>query len=224
MWAVVPLKSPERAKSRLAAVLGTAQRRHLFFALAEQVIRALRATRRIETVAVVTSDAEVAAFARALGAQPIRQPGDFGTTCAFATAVHQLRSSNPAGLLMIPGDLPLVSSAALERLIEAADAVPGIVVVPDRRRQGTNALLCTPPDAIAPRFDGDSFAGHLAAAAAAGVAARVVEIEELALDLDVGEDLEYLQRHRGADAVRLLTAAGIGEAARALPRFAGASL
>ncbi len=204
MWAVVPLKSPDRAKSRLGSVLSAMQRRRLFFALAEQVIRALQATRGIETVAVVTSDAEVAAFTRALNAQLIRQPGDFGTASAFASAVHELRPLKLERLLMIAGDLPLVSPAALERVLAAADAVTEVVLVPDRRRVGTNALLCAPPDAMAPCFGGDSFRQHLAAAEAAGLRARVVESDELALDLDVSDDLDYLRIHGLVPAAQLL--------------------
>ena len=214
MWAVVPLKSPDQAKSRLAAVLNAAQRRHLFFALAEQVIRALQATRGIQAVAVVTSNAEVAAFARALDAQLIHEPDEFGTSSAFTSAVHHLRGFKLERLLMIAGDLPLVSPATLEQLAADAGTTAGVVVVPDRYRAGTNALLCTPPDAIAPHFGGDSFQRHLAAAEAAGVRARVMELEELALDLDVPEDLDYLRSRCSARASLLLKSATGADATR----------
>ena len=197
MWAVVALKSPEQAKSRLATVLDAAQRRDLFFALARQVIGALHVARGVDEVAVVTSDASVADFAQALDAQVIRQPGDFGTASAFAAAVQHLRPLKLDRLLMIAGDLPLVSASALERLI-AAGATTSVVVVPDRQRTGTNALLCTPPDALAPCFGPDSFQRHLAAAAAAGVSARVLEIDELALDLDCAADFHEWRLRTGA--------------------------
>ena len=54
-WALVPLKSPDRAKSRLAGVLSPVQRTTLFFALAERVIHALRGTPGIDNVVVVTA-------------------------------------------------------------------------------------------------------------------------------------------------------------------------
>ena len=78
--------------------------------------------------------------------------------------------------------------------------------MPDRRRVGTNLLLCSPPHAIAPCFGGHSFERHLAAAAAAGVEARVLDVEDLALDLDEPSDLEYLQLQDGASAARLFEA------------------
>ncbi|MFP5307832.1 MAG: 2-phospho-L-lactate guanylyltransferase [Gammaproteobacteria bacterium] len=194
MWAVVPLKSPERAKMRLAGVLSAAQRRELLFELAQRVIRALQATRGIEHTAIVTACTEVAAFARRLGVQSILQDTETGTAAAFAAAVDALQPRQLRGLLMLAGDLPLVSAAALERVIAAAGSSPGAVIVPDRHGAGTNALLCTPPQALAPCFGADSFRRHCAAAAASGLRLRVLDIPELALDLDDADDLAVLQR------------------------------
>jgi len=203
-WALVPLKSCERAKSRLATVLSPDQRVRLFFGLAERVIRTLHATRGIDSVAVVTASAQIAAFARSLGAVPILQSDDFGMSAAFDLAIRELQHTQPQRVLMLPGDLPLVSSSALEAVLGAAGTEPGIVVVPDRHRVGTNALLCNPPLALAPCFGGHSFERHLAAAKAAGVTARVLELEALALDLDHAGDLDYLRHRDGALAAQLL--------------------
>jgi 2-phospho-L-lactate/phosphoenolpyruvate guanylyltransferase len=204
MWAVVPLKSPDEAKSRLTTVLNAVQRRELFFALAERVIRALHATPGIDVVAVVTASTEVATFARSLQAEVIRHAADFGTASAFASAVLHLQPMRLERLLMIAGDLPLVSSATLQPLVALADAQPGVVIVPDRHGLGTNALLCTPPGVIAPCFGSNSFQHHLRAAETAGVPARVLQLEALALDLDVAADLEYLRVNGGTSGLQLL--------------------
>lgn len=196
MWAIVPLKSPLTAKSRLSAVLSADQRRDLFFELARRVIVALRATPGIAQVAVVTASDDVARFAGECGAVVLRQSRDAGTAQAFAAAIAQLRPLHIGKLLMIAGDLPLISSHALEPLLAAA-AHHDIVIVPDRLGVGTNALLCSPPDAIAPCFGADSFGRHLAAARATDLTHRVLHIDELALDIDVPADLEHLKRLQG---------------------------
>jgi 2-phospho-L-lactate guanylyltransferase len=74
----------------------------------------------------------------------------------------------------------------------AAEALdPGrslVALVPDRHGRGTNAILISPPNAIAFAFGPGSRAAHLAAAAQAG--ASVVELGgPLTLDLDLPEDL-----------------------------------
>jgi 2-phospho-L-lactate guanylyltransferase len=202
-WALVPLKSSERAKSRLAEVLDPEQRVRLFFAMAERVIGTLRASKGIDAVAVVTASAEVAGFARSLGAVPIVQHIDTGMTPALEMALERLQSFQPARVLMLPGDLPLISSGAVETVLNASDSAQGVVLVPDRRREGTNALLCTPPHVLMPRFGGHSFERHLAAARAAGIGTHVLEIQDLALDLDCPDDLSYLQLHGGSRAAQL---------------------
>ena len=60
--------------------------------------------------------------------------------------------------------------------------------MPDRHGQGTNALVVSPPDAIAPAFGSESRAEHQRAATAAG--ARYLELDgPLSLDLDTPADL-----------------------------------
>jgi 2-phospho-L-lactate guanylyltransferase len=203
-WALVPLKARERAKSRLATVLSPEQRARLFFGLAERVIQVLQATRGIDSVAVVTASAEIAVFARSLGAVPILQSDDFGMSAAFDLAIDELQQEKPRRVLMLPGDLPLISSSALEAVLGASGTGPGVVVVPDRHRVGTNALLCNPPRALAPCFGGRSFERHLAAAKTAGMTAHVLELEALALDLDHPEDLDHLRHRDSALAAQLL--------------------
>src|SRR3546814_16383230 len=104
---------------------------------------------------------------------------------------------------MIAGDLPLISPKALE-LLCAPVAGNGVVVVPDHHRQGTNALLCSPPHALTPRFGRDSFRRHLAAARVAELQTRVLYSDTLSLDLDSPDDFEELRRRCAstADIVR----------------------
>jgi 2-phospho-L-lactate guanylyltransferase len=196
-WALVPLKSSERAKSRLAAALDAEQRRQLFFSLAERVILALNESRNIDAVAVVTSSREVAAFAKVLHAIPIMQEADVGMAPALEQALQSLLAMQPGRVLMVPGDLPLITAPAVDGIFDAQSSGEHVVLVPDRRREGTNALLCSPPNVISPCFGADSFARHLSVARTAGIATTVAEIDELALDLDCVEDLDHLRQRSG---------------------------
>ncbi|HEY6643711.1 2-phospho-L-lactate guanylyltransferase [Povalibacter sp.] len=198
-WALVPLKSGEHAKSRLASVLSAPQRSRLFFAMAQRVLQALRDCSGIEKVFVATASPRVASFAAQLGACPILQSTEIGMSFALSSALRRDEFSQPRRVLMLPGDLPLISPAALTEILETSES--GIVVVPDRQRIGTNALLCSPPRALTPDFGGHSFDRHLARAAAAGVKATVLESPALSLDLDCPADLDIL---RCSDAAQLL--------------------
>ena len=64
---------------------------------------------------------------------------------------------------MMSGDLPLACAPAIEPLVRLAGRSPLVAIVGDRRRVGTNALLCAPPDVIPVCFGPDSFQRHVAA-------------------------------------------------------------
>ena len=211
-WAVVPLKSPEAAKSRLRAGLDDRARRRLMFAMARQVVRTLVHTPGIACVAVVTASPEVAACVEQEGAVVIRQDRDAGTAEACRSAVAQLCASADT-VLMISGDIPLICTDAVATLVDLSRRTPLVAIVPDRRRSGTNALLCTPPAVIPPCFGADSFQRHLAAARSQGVELRIVESEALSLDIDDLEDLDELRRRLDADPTLLPV-----ELREALPR------
>jgi 2-phospho-L-lactate guanylyltransferase len=68
-WAIVPVKSLEQAKQRLAAVLPLEARRRLMMVMLEDVLATLRHVERLGPVLVVTPDAEVAERAADAGAR-----------------------------------------------------------------------------------------------------------------------------------------------------------
>lgn len=194
VWAVVPLKSPESAKSRLRGVLNAAQRRRLFFALAQRVVDAAMHTPGIVGVTVVTSSEAVVAFAEKLGAQSLRLDSDQGTAAACSRALDALPRERHAGVLFVAGDLPLISPSALGPLVELSQGRPLVAIAGDRHRFGTNALLCSPGDAIPLCFGEASFAKHRAAATHLGVPAHIVDSAALALDIDEPADLHEWYR------------------------------
>ena len=68
------------------------------------------------------------------------------------------------------------------------------MIVPDRHGTGTNALLLTPPDAIAPSFGaGLVRAPRGARARAAGATVKVATLPSLGLDVDTPDDLAALR-------------------------------
>ena len=200
MWALVPLKSPETAKSRLSTRLSPARRRDLFFSLARHVLTTCAETPALQRVAVVTANAEVARFATDLGAVVVPESHEAGTAAACAVGLAHLASLGVPDVLMLAGDLPLLSSRAIDAVLAARAEGPGIVIAPDQSGTGTNALLCSPATALPPSFGVHSFRVHVAAAQARGLAVRIVEDADLALDLDVEADLDQL--HRLANAGR----------------------
>ncbi|HEX5823513.1 MAG TPA: 2-phospho-L-lactate guanylyltransferase [Candidatus Limnocylindrales bacterium] len=187
--AIVPVGSLDGAKSRLGAVLDAEERLDLTVRLARATIAAAVASERVDDVLVITPDDAVRSLALELGARPILQR-DSGLNRGVAAAREDAIAAGADAVLILPIDLPDVTSAAIDAVAATLDEPerPLVAIVPDRHGRGTNALLIAPPDAIDVCFGGDSRAAHVAAAAMAG--ARLVVLDgPLALDLDTPDDL-----------------------------------
>jgi 2-phospho-L-lactate/phosphoenolpyruvate guanylyltransferase len=195
VWAVIPLKSPESAKSRLSGALSGQQRLRLFYTLAHRVINAAMNTPGIVGVTVVTASDAVVKFSADLGAQCLRLDSDRGTAEACSRGLDSLSRHRDAGVLFVAGDLPLISPNALTPFVALAERRPLVAIAGDRHQFGTNALLCAPGAAIPLCFGSGSFSKHLAAAADSGVAVHVIESAPLALDIDEPDDLQEWHRH-----------------------------
>ena len=103
------------------------------------------------------------------------------------------------GVCIVPADAPRISVADIDVLVTQHTVC---TVVPDHACVGTNALVLTPPDVMAPIFDGASFQPHLHAAVAAGLPVRALASASLGLDIDTPADLRSLQASNGAPVTR----------------------
>ena len=198
LWAIVPVKPLRRGKSRLAATLQPDERAQLNRTLLERTLKTLLALEEIEQVLVVSRDSSALALARELGARTVQEDGapNLNTALRRATVVAQVHASR--GVLVIPADLPLLTAKDILTLLGRAVDPPVVVIAPDRRHRGTNALLLSPADLMEYDFGGNSFARHCERARHAGARLEVVELPSLGLDLDLPEDLELVRRIQAA--------------------------
>ena len=176
---VMPIKSFQTAKARLADTLSLDARAALARRCAETVLRAARPL----PVFVVCDDPDVAAWAAAHGASVVASERP-GLNEAAAAGREAVRQAGFARVLTVHSDLPNATSLG-SLADEAADAV----IVPDRHRDGTNALLLPTAVPFTYRYGPGSFTAHREEAADRGLAIRVVERPDLALDLDTLDDL-----------------------------------
>ena len=205
---VVVARDPRRAKTRLRSALAREHRAALALAMLDDVVGAAMRTRR--PVLVVTDSRSVAARVRRLGARATVVPAR-GTR---AGAAHGLRLAARGGAdaaLVIAADLPFVTAADLRRVMTAGRRAE-VVIVPDGRGSGTNALFVRPPSRITPLFGSGSLAAHRRAAGSDG---RVLRIARLGVDIDTPDDLRALQRsadRAGINTRRALEALASGAA------------
>jgi 2-phospho-L-lactate guanylyltransferase len=193
LWAIVPVKPLRRGKSRLSGALSEDERAELNRLMLERTLQTLSGLDEVEQVLVVSRDPQALAIARSHGARTVRENGQpqLNTALRRATVVAQVYATQ--GVLVLPADLPLITANDLRTLIKRATRPPVVVIAPDRRGQGTNALLMAPPGLIEYDFGDDSFRRHCERARMAEARLEIVDLAAFGLDLDLPEDLELIR-------------------------------
>lgn len=192
LWAIVPVKPLQRGKSRLSEVLTQAERADLNRRLLAHTLDTLTAIPDIEHILVISRDQSALALAREYGARTVQENGSPHLNLALARATIIAKTYATRGVLILPADLPLITPEDIHTLLDLAVDSPVVVVAPDHRRQGTNALLVCPAGLIEYEFGPGSFRRHCERARLAGARLEICELPSLALDMDLPEDLELV--------------------------------
>lgn len=194
--AIVPVKRFGAAKQRLADVLEPGERARFAAAMVAEVVTAIASAEEVERVLVISGEPAMAEVAAAAGAELVPDHEDRGHSEAALLGIDVALEAGADRVALLPGDCPLLDPGELD--VALRSLTPGSVcVIPDRHGSGTNGLLMSPPDAIAPAFGPDSRERHVRSGTEAGWEVKVLEVPSLALDLDDGADLAELRRRVG---------------------------
>jgi len=167
LWAIVPVKPLRRGKSRLSPVLSEDDRAALNQRLLLRTVDLLKQIPEFDDVLVVSRDTAALALARDHGARSLQ-------------------------VFILPADLPQIAREDILTMLDAGREPPVVVIAPDHRREGTNALYINPAGAIEYDFGGGSFERHCQRARQAGINLKILDLPSLAHDVDVPEDLDFL--------------------------------
>ena len=210
MWAIVPIKSFDTAKQRLANVLSPDERRSLMMAMARDVLTALSRSQRLTGVVIVSRAPEADALAQSFGTERFAESPDADLPAALTQAIEYSKEQlHATGVFIVPADVPLIQADEVDELL---DEHTGVTLLPDTEKIGTNGLMCSPPDAIQMVFDGKSFKPHADHAFEAGLTPKIVPSSGFSLDIDTPSDLaELLRRDPGCQTGIYLNKSGIAE-------------
>jgi 2-phospho-L-lactate guanylyltransferase len=175
---VIPVKAFGAAKVRLADELSPAGRAALARQMADGVVRAAGEL----TVLVVCDDADVASWATSVGATVAWTPG-LGLDGAVTAGVVLAAERGADRVVVAHADLPLATGLAH---VVGSD---GVVLVPDRRDDGTNVISIPAGSGVTFAYGPGSFGRHRAEAARLGLAVEVRHDVALGWDVDLPADL-----------------------------------
>lgn len=192
--AVLPFRSIDSAKSRMAPLLSDEERSEFSARLLERTLLALGRATRISNVVLVSPDPLARALARSGGHEAL-DDGGVDLNAAIGLGVAQAAASGASAVLILPVDLAEVSAANIDALLSSwSGSQPGLLVSPDG---GTSALIVPLPRNFTPRFGASSAAAHRTELSRDG--ALVEELTSpLANDIDTPDDLRAaMQRDQG---------------------------
>jgi 2-phospho-L-lactate/phosphoenolpyruvate guanylyltransferase len=211
VWAIVPVKPLNRAKSRLADVLLPEQREQLAMSLLVRTVRLLLPLRQVQGVLVISRDTKALAIVRDLGVQTLQESGAPELNTALYRATQGLRALGAGAALVVPADLPLLRPADITGVVEMGRHLNTVVIAPDRHEDGTNLLLVRPPGLIPYSFGVNSFAEHQRFAREAGASVLTYRSQGVGLDLDTPDDLRCYFALAEATGEPVLDDAGLEE-------------
>lgn len=195
---LIPVRPFEAGKQRLASRLPAPQRRALNARLFLRTLDVVREVAPAADCIVVSRSPEALEIARNAGMQPLPESHPAGLDAALAQAAAHARTQGADAVLSVSCDLPLLCPPDLQALLRR-HTPGGIVLATDAACTGTNALLVSPPGAIAYRHGPGSRRAHLALAAAAGLRSFCLRRRGTAFDLDTPADLATLSRRTDPD-------------------------
>jgi 2-phospho-L-lactate guanylyltransferase len=190
IFAVVPVKRLATSKRRLAPVLTPEERKRLTLAMLEDVLNALRGS-TVQRAVVVGSDSRVCELAAGAGFSYKQEDGR-GLNRAITGSIEWVLKRGADAVLILPADLPLLSSVDIDRIIEIAGNAEQTVVVSPSQNGGTNALYMRPANLIPVSYGPGSFKRHVNFSRRRGARLKVYYSPSVAFDIDSQKDLQKM--------------------------------
>ena len=186
--AVVPVKSLQEAKSRLASVLSPEERSALTLSMLNHVLAAIRESGVISSIGIVSPNSG-----------ELSLPPDITTIEQTRAGLNnhleegrEWAISNGADTLMIIfADLPLLTPDDIRAIIDIGKVAGTVVLAPDRHGGGTNIMLTHPASLSIFAFGQGSYHKHRSQTLAEGCRIKTYISEGTSLDIDTPEDLSF---------------------------------
>jgi 2-phospho-L-lactate guanylyltransferase len=195
-YSIVPVREFADTKIRLSSNLSREDRASLSKALLKRVVVANQKSKVNEILVVTPTPDEVTVFLRDFG--KIRAISESiphgGVNSAMNDGIEEIRKlSGESKILLMPSDLPFLSSKVINRGIRLLDEYD-LIINPSEKRDGTNLLAFRLSKMIPFHYDDDSFSKHKKEAEERKLKFLITEWREFSFDVDDPDDLNSLMR------------------------------
>lgn len=156
----------------------------------QDVLSAVRDSNHIHDCVVVSPDHQILKIARISGSQTLKEVREMGVNDAVSKASEYSVKHGSTCTVVFPADIPLLSPLDIHEIIQAGLLPNSVVLTPSAGLNGTNALLCNPPDLIPTFYDIDSFNSHLIEARKSKLRVKILLSRRVMLDIDTPGDID----------------------------------
>lgn len=190
-WLLLPVKSMQTGKGRLAPALSSSERRALNEFFLRRMIALVSSYPGLHKTAIISDAADTLDLAAALGVGTIRQGHAHDLNQAVTQGCHHLYARGATDILILPVDLPLIQPADIQE-IAGLGRRHSLVICPDKNRVGTNAIFLSAQATIRFQFGPQSYIRHQDEARLRGYSPCLHFNPRIAIDIDVPDDLIML--------------------------------
>jgi len=193
IFAIVPVKSFENAKSRFGSLLSTHERIRLSGMLLERTICTLKKVSSVQEILLVSTDSRIREVARKYGVTFLEEFKEAGVNSAVRLADEFCISARADASLVLPIDLPLIFPEDIDIMCKTVpDNDNCVILCPSYKFDGSNVLLRKPCNIIRTSYDENSYPNHVLAGIKNNVNTRVLYLIRLMIDIDTVNDIEKM--------------------------------
>ena len=184
--ALIAIKERARCKTRLADVLAPPARLDLVRSMLNAVLKAAGNAQTVHQVIVISPERDTVP-----AEIPVLADTGESLNSALMQAHTVLRELACHEVVVLPADLPMITSAEIDELVRAG-RTGGFALASDAAGIGTNALCLVSTQPFRFQFGPDSRRLHLQEAQLLGASPQELQLPGLAFDVDSPTDLEQL--------------------------------
>jgi 2-phospho-L-lactate/phosphoenolpyruvate guanylyltransferase len=185
---IIPVKKFDKSKTRLSPFLNLQERKELTEYLISDTLDKIHKLKNSQTI--IVSGEKIKLDDKFSDILIINENISNGVNNAIELANKFIENNEFSESIIIPIDLPLLSTSDLKKIIKFSKDYKNIIcIVPSQRFDGTNILLRKPNLIIDTFYDNNSFYNHIKATTEKKKVIKIFDIENLMIDLDTIEDV-----------------------------------
>jgi 2-phospho-L-lactate guanylyltransferase len=187
--AIIPVKSFSKAKTRLN--LPQIQKEDLCLKMFDEVLRTISSCKSIDKILVVSNDEQAIKLSKQYNTMHIFD-NETGVNDAMDLANQYLIDKKYDCSIMFPQDIPIMKSSDIDNIFNFFKSETGVLIVPSRQFNGTNALLQSPVAIMNTQYERGSYKHQLDAAKTVTKNTSIALIRRIMLDIDDLSDLSLM--------------------------------